>query len=123
MRQPMSRLEAEIADLASASRLPCSCESSFAPRTTPYGILANQLRHCPMFTHQILRAPRQVVELRRRHVDSQPLVKRGEDFAEVNRPGARLFAPARGRTERLPHAHAAAGDEGAAHFRPVVAAA
>src|SRR3989442_499756 len=47
-----------------------------------------------MLPDQILRSAREVVELRGGDVDPQTLIERGEDVAEMNRPGARLLATA-----------------------------
>src|SRR5262249_10290489 len=51
-----------------------------------------------------------------------PLIERGEDVAEMNGPGLGALAPARGRADDLAAAQAAAGHQGAAYVRPVVAA-
>ena len=61
---------------------------------------------------EVLGAAGEVGELRGGDVDSQPLVERGEDVAEMNWSGFRLLAPARGRAEDSAVPHAAAGQEG-----------
>ncbi len=57
--------------------------------------LADEFRDRPMVADEVLRAAAEVGELRGRDVDAQTLIERGEDFAEMDRPGARLLAPAR----------------------------
>ena len=73
--------------------------------------LADQLRQRPVIADEVLRAAREVGELRGGDIDSQPLIERGEDVAEMDRPGARLLAPARRRAEDLPAPQAAAGHQ------------
>src|SRR5262249_44840567 len=69
--------------------------------------LCNQFRHRPVIADQVVRAAREVGVLCSGGVDAQTLIECGENVAEMNRPGARLFTPARRRTENLPAAHAA----------------
>src|SRR5262249_50193065 len=84
--------------------------------------LANQFRQRPVIADDVMRAAGEVGELRGGDIDAQTLIERGEDVAEMDRPGARLLAPARCRAEYLSAAHAAAGHERAANPRPMVAA-
>src|SRR5207248_7036698 len=65
-------------------------------------------RQRPVLADEVLRAAREVGELGGGDVDPQPLIERGEDVAEMDRPGAWLLAPPRRRAEHLPAAHAAA---------------
>ena len=44
-----------------------------------------------MIADEVVRAAGEVGELRGGDVDPQPLIERGEDVAEVDRPGARLI--------------------------------
>ena len=57
--------------------------------------LSDQLRQGPVIADEILGAAGEVGELRGGDVDPQTLVERGENVAEMNRPGVRLLAPAR----------------------------
>ena len=65
----------------------------------------------------------EVSELRGGDIDPKTLIERGEDVAEMNRPGARLLAPMRRRAENLPAAQATARHQRAGDLRPMVAAA
>src|SRR6516165_8555593 len=75
----------------------------------------DQFRHRPVIADQVLRAAGEVGELRAANIDSKSLIKRGEDIAEMDRPGAWLLAPAIGRAQDLAVVHAAAGQERAAN--------
>src|SRR5262245_27310234 len=77
--------------------------------------LPDEFRHGAVIADEVLRPARKVGELRGGDIDPQALIERGEDVAEMNRPGARLLAPARRRAEHLPAAHAAARQQRAAH--------
>jgi hypothetical protein len=56
--------------------------------------LPDQLRQRPVIADEVMRPAREVGELRGGDIDAQTLIERGEDVAEMNRPGARLLAPA-----------------------------
>ena len=55
-------------------------------------------------------------------VDAEVVVERGEDFAEGDGAVDGVFAQAVRRADHLAGPHAAAGQQGAADLRPVVAA-
>ena len=55
-------------------------------------------------------------------VDAQAVVERGVDFLEVHRAVLGFRGRAVGRADHLAGAHAAAGQQGARHVGPVVAA-
>src|SRR5436190_18615185 len=86
-----------------------------------YVKLSKKFRQRPVLADQILRPPGQVGELRSCHVNSQPLIERRENFAEMDRPGLYLLAPARRRAQNLAASQAAAGHQGAGDTGPVVA--
>src|SRR6185369_2913868 len=64
-------------------------------------LLAQQFRHRAVIADEVLWAAREVGELRCCRVDSQPLIQRGEDVAEMNGSRLRLFAPPRRRAKHL----------------------
>src|SRR5437899_2528988 len=86
-------------------------------------MLPDQFRQRPVIADEVLRAAGEVGELRGGDIDPQTLIERGEDVAEMNRPGARLLAPARRRAENLPAAQATARQQRTGNLRPMIAAA
>lgn len=64
-----------------------------------------------MVAEEVLRAACEVGELRGGHIDPQTLIQRGKDVAEMNRPGPRFLAPARGRAEDLAASQATTGNQ------------
>src|SRR5947209_313284 len=85
--------------------------------------LPDQFREGSMIADEVMRPAREIVEVRGGNVDPKALIEGGEDVAEMNRPGARLLAPARRRAEDLSALHPTARHECAANLRPVIAAA
>ena len=62
-----------------------------------------------MFADEVLRAAGEVGELRGGDINSQPLIERGEDVAEMDGAGERFLGPARGGAENLASTQAASG--------------
>src|SRR5262249_11181344 len=71
---------------------------------------------------QMLRAAGGIIHGVRHWVEAQIVIDRGHDFAESGGPGRGKFAQAVGGADDLAGLHAAAGHDGTAYLRPVVAA-
>src|SRR5437879_3168273 len=85
-------------------------------------VISNELFHRRAAgINQVLRPSGEVCDGRLAHVDPEIVVKRGEDFAKEDWALDRFTAPAVGRADDLARLHAAAGQQRAGDFRPVVA--
>ena len=97
-------------------------------RTQPPGppgglVRSHQFRQRPgVVFDEVLRAAVEVLQRRVRRVDAEVVVQRGVDFAERDRAGDRFAGDPVGRADHLARLHAAAGQQGEIHLRPVVAA-
>src|SRR6266550_2271217 len=72
--------------------------------------------------HQVLRPAGRIVDGGLGRVEAQVVIKGGEDFLKMNRPFLGVLAQPVGGADGLTSAHAAAGQDGATHLRPMVTA-
>src|SRR5262245_23566507 len=97
-------------------RSECKCQTGDCTKQR-----SNELAYYRLL-HEILRPASGVDQADGIRVDAQVVIKRGEYLLEMDGPLARLLAQAVGCADHPAGFHAAAGEQRAAHVRPVVAA-